>query len=154
MSDASKKDWQNPDYRKRQQDADQRPDVRRKRSKARLGANNPRWKGGRRSEAEAFRRTKAWKVQSNRVQKRDNDTCQSCGRKRGEVKGMGGHHVYPLQDYINDGQDPYEYPDPLVETLCNQCHPSSDAREGLMKCPRPPPGIEPRQGYPRSKLHL
>jgi hypothetical protein len=149
QSEAAKKRWQRKDYRERQRRASERPEVRQARSRSRMGARNPRWKGGRRRDAVRHIRSKHWKMQVKRAQKRNDDTCLGCGWRKGEVKDLVGHHIYPLQDYIDEGNDPCDYPDEWVATMCKNCHGVSDTQPGKMKWPASSRGAATKAGYPK-----
>lgn len=59
-----------------------------------------------------FMNSNEWRVQSHRVRKRDNDTCQLCGCKD---KQMHAHHLKYLDDFTKvDDKD--------IITLCIECH--------------------------------
>ncbi len=55
-----------------------------------------------------------WLMKRRSILARDNFTCQSCGDKE---KVMNVHHEY----YIT-GNEPWEYPDKALVTLCQDCH--------------------------------
>jgi hypothetical protein len=46
---------------------------------------------------------------------RDGFKCRICGNDK---KQLQIHHIYYDPDYIN----PWDYPDDLLTTLCNECH--------------------------------
>jgi hypothetical protein len=62
------------------------------------------------------------------------DTCKSCGKKGQDGGNLGVHHTYPLNDWIDDGEDPSDYPDWLM-TLDKSCHSKADAQDGDFKYP-------------------
>lgn len=58
-------------------------------------------------------KTKQWKDFREAILLRDNYSCKLCGKTR----NLNVHHI----KYIR-GLKPWEYPDDLVITLCNECH--------------------------------
>lgn len=60
------------------------------------------------------RKDKRWKEKSKEIKKRDNFTCQLCGKTK---VGLNVHHI----KYIN-GRDYWDYPDELLMTVCVDCH--------------------------------
>jgi 5-methylcytosine-specific restriction endonuclease McrA len=135
-----KKKYENPDYRARLRRIHQNPELNKRRSKA----HKKRWVGKRKKrdsiddQIRAFYTSSDWRKQSKRVQKRDNYTCQACGRKKSDIKCLNGHHVYRLRSWIEDGNEPEDYPDELVVPLCEKCHPSTDSQEGDWRPPKSP----------------
>jgi 5-methylcytosine-specific restriction endonuclease McrA len=97
----------------------------------------------------AYRDTGEWKRKSKEIQKRDNNTCQGCGCSRNEVNQMGVHHIKKLADWIYDGNDPSDYPDELLVTLCSNCHGCTEAQPGEYKWPMSSRGDDTRAGFPR-----
>lgn len=55
-----------------------------------------------------------WAARSREIMKRDNFTCQLCGRSD---RGLNVHHI----KYQND-LDYWDYPDELLMTVCRVCH--------------------------------
>jgi hypothetical protein len=114
-------------------------ETRKKLADANRGESCLFWKGGVSNKRQLFYSSWEWSIQSERVKRRDDYTCQGCGwtrddLKRAEVKkGLPVHHVIPLEEW--DG-DPSEYPDFLLTTMCANCHSKSDNHDGAMKWPR------------------
>ena len=69
------------------------------------------------------------------IRGRDNNTCQCCGQKNHNGIGLDVHHTYPLNDWIDDNENPSEYPDDWLMTLCKSCHSKADASGGDFKFP-------------------
>ena len=64
-----------------------------------------------------------WYDIANRTRKRDNYTCQVCGKRRkGSLrkKALHVHHITPLRAFGGD-YEAANHPDNLV-TLCKSCH--------------------------------
>lgn len=81
------------------------------------GALNPAWRGG-----HLEYRGENWSAQRAAARKRDNDTCQDCGR---HGRNLPVHHITPFRlcaDYLaaNDLSN--------LRTLCPPCHSQADAR--------------------------
>lgn len=79
-----------------------------------LGANNPNWKGGIKTENQRQRNHLTYKEWRFSVYKRDNYTCQDCGKTNcylhaHHIKGFSKHPE--LRTNINNGK-----------TLCVPCH--------------------------------
>ncbi len=84
------------------------------------GSNHWNWKGGI-SKSESARERygmsiNEWKALAQRIRKRDNFTCQWCGRRRATVV----HHIVPIRVRLDN------HPDNLI-TLCRCCHPEVEA---------------------------
>jgi len=81
--------------------------------------NAHNWQGGKTVESRLIRRSAEWKKWREAVFKRDNYTCQKCGRKRkkGDRVILEPHHIkqfahFPeLRFEVSNGQ-----------TLCYECH--------------------------------
>ena len=80
------------------------------------GPNHWNWKGGisrSKSVRERYGMSiEGWKKLAQKIRKRDNFTCQWCGRKRATVV----HHIVPVRIRVDN------HPDNLI-TLCRRCHP-------------------------------
>ena len=72
--------------------------------------------GNKHSNYERLLKTPEWREYSKTIIKRDNCTCQICHQKKSEHE-LQVHH----KKYI-EGNDPWDHPQELVETLCNKCH--------------------------------
>lgn len=70
-----------------------------------------------------------WNKRRSEILKRDNYTCQHCGRTPKDGVELQVHHL----TYIN-GHKPWEYPDYALLTLCKGCH---SKEHGITP---PPPG--------------
>lgn len=136
-----KKLYKNPEFRERQQQARDSPEAREKQAASKRGPRNPNWKGGPetnkrpRTPADQYRDTAEWKRKAEEIRDRDNNTCQSCGKKGQEGENLDVHHTYPLNDWIDDGEDPSDYPDDWLMTLDKSCHSKADAQDGDFKLP-------------------
>jgi hypothetical protein len=135
-----KKKYKDPEFRKRMRRIHRDPELNRRRSEAhkKLWAKKKRKRDSVDEDIERFYMSSDWRKQTKRVQKRDNHACQACGEARPKAKRLSGHHVYALRAWIEDGNSPEDYPDELVKTLCNKCHPSTDAQQGNWRPPRAP----------------
>jgi hypothetical protein len=108
-------------------------ETRKKLAEANRGEKCFFWKGGVSNRRQLFYSSWEWSVQSERVRKRDDYTCQGCGWTQDDVKRVHSvHHAIPLEDW--DG-NPSEYPDFLLATMCLKCHSKSDQQQGAMKWP-------------------
>ena len=104
----------------------------RKLSEANKGKKSSFYIDGRSSERQKFYRSWIWRKQRGRVLYRDDRTCQGCGWTEDEAGPLEGHHIDPLRDTEYDWN---RYPDDLVASLCDVCHPKSDKQEGRMRWP-------------------
>jgi len=87
------------------------------RSGAVAGANNPAWKGG----VAKWPYAPDWKRIARRIRKRDNYTCQICGKEFPKSsKLLHVHHI--------DGDKTHNDDSNLV-TVCATCHPKGKAKE-------------------------
>jgi hypothetical protein len=50
-------------------------------------------------------------------EKQAEHACSGCGEKSKDGSGIDTHHVYPLNDWIDKGHDPSDYPDCWFMTL-------------------------------------
>ena len=107
-------------------------ETRRKLSEANKGEKSSFYIDGRSSERQKFYRGWIWRKQRGRVLYRDNRTCQGCGWTEDEAGPLEGHHIDPLRETEYDWN---RYPDDLVASLCDVCHPKSDKQEGRMRWP-------------------
>lgn len=79
------------------------------------GENNPSWRGG-----HIDYRGENWNQQSSAARKRDNDTCQHCGKTG---TSLPVHHIIPFHlsdDYITANRLSN------LNTLCQACHSRAD----------------------------
>ena len=78
------------------------------------GENHPSWKGG----YDNVYYGPNWKRISEQVRKRDNHTCQRCGKKQENI-ALPVHHIIPLREFedYNEGNDINN-----LITLCPTCH--------------------------------
>jgi endogenous inhibitor of DNA gyrase (YacG/DUF329 family) len=108
MSDAMKGE-NNPNYGKHLSE-----ETKKKLSDANKGENHPNYKGGislkEFKDAYGLEPTE-WKKLAQEVRKRDNFTCQLCGKKN----ATSVHHIIPRRIKIDNS------PDNLI-TLCRSCH--------------------------------
>lgn len=99
------------------------------------GDNSPNWKGGRATENPSDRGVN-WRTQSHKARKRDNYTCQNCGKHRlfGLVK-IDVHHIIPYRDFDGDYESANQLSNLIL--LCPSCHKRVDL--GVIPCPHPKP---------------
>ncbi len=64
-----------------------------------------------------------WQRRKSEILNRDNFTCTACGNKE---KTLHVHHI----EYWS-GRKPWEYPDDMLVTLCEDCHEKEHDREKL-----------------------
>lgn len=107
-------------------------ETRRKLAEAARGDKSYFWKGGVSSKRQRYYRSWTWRKTAEGIKRRDNHTCQGCGWKKDEVAKLGVHHIDPLEDTEYDERN---YPDELLVTLCEVCHPKSEYQDGQMKWP-------------------
>jgi 5-methylcytosine-specific restriction endonuclease McrA len=107
-------------------------ETRKKLSEANKGENSSFYKDGRSSERQQFYRSWIWRKQRERVLERNNRTCQGCGWTENEVKKLEAHHIDPLRETEHSWNN---YPDDLVASLCETCHPPTDSQGERMKGP-------------------
>lgn len=84
-------------------------------SETRVGENNPKWRGGCRKYYGPN-----WVKQRRAARKRDNYTCQRCGRTQEQLgKSLDVHHIIRFNDFDN-----YEDANKLSNliSLCPKCH--------------------------------
>lgn len=83
------------------------------------GVHSPMWKGGVTPERQCIYGSKEWKNAVKEVWKRENATCQLCGKHQNEDKehAFNIHHVYTFAEYPHLRTNP----DNLV-LLCRDCH--------------------------------
>jgi hypothetical protein len=89
-------------------------EIRKRISDANKGENNPNYKGGTsiKEFEEAYNmELEQWKELAQKIRKRDNFTCQLCGKK----SATDVHHIIPRRIKIDNS------PDNLI-TLCRSCH--------------------------------
>lgn len=84
------------------------------------------------SEDEDARDTRFRRRQSLEAKKRDNYTCQECGKKPTKGSEMHGHHIIPRSKWWRMEYYPLDW----VETLCSHCHAASERQKGAIKWPR------------------
>lgn len=83
------------------------------------GAETPNWKGGITPERQAFYTSQEWKEAIKSVWKRDNATCQRCGKHHNETPNRGTFHIHHIVSFKN--KELRSDIDNLV-LLCNDCH--------------------------------
>lgn len=84
----------------------------------RRGKDHPCWKGGITPERQACYATPEWKRAERAVKKRDNLTCQRCGKvkKRGDGIAFDIHHIVPFECV------PLRVVVSNLVYLCEKCH--------------------------------
>jgi len=70
--------------------------TRKKMSKAHKGSKGPGWKGGISKKNHLIRDSVEARIWREKIFKRDNYTCQKCGRKGGDLEA---HHIKSFADY-------------------------------------------------------
>jgi predicted HNH restriction endonuclease len=89
------------------------------------GENNPNWKGGSNNSTIY---TGKWNSVRRKCLKRDNHTCQNCGKNKKELgREPDVHHIIPVKTF-EDEQDAH-YIDNVI-CLCSSCH--NKAEEGCI----------------------
>lgn len=83
------------------------------------GVHSPAWKGGVTPERQSLYYSEEWKDAVKEVWKRDNATCQLCGKSQNDNRNCKFHihHLYSFADYKHIRSNP----DNLV-LLCRECH--------------------------------
>lgn len=87
-------------------------------SLSKMGVNNPNWRGGVSPILKRLRQSAKFKRWRHAVFKRDNYTCQSCGKRGGELHPdhIKQFAYYPkLRFVLSNGR-----------TLCKSCHQKTD----------------------------
>lgn len=108
------------------------------------GSNNPNWQGGKTSLSFLIRNSKEYKYWRIEIFKRDNYTCQECGKLGGHLEA---HHRKPFVEMLNQFLKIYDQFSPLEDketlirfamkyesfwdtengkTLCKDCHKLTD----------------------------
>ena len=82
--------------------------------------NNPNWTGGNKQD-----RGYNWASQSAKARKRDNYTCQHCGKHRkgsirDNIRALPVHHIVPYKTFNGDWEKANELSN--IITLCEACH--------------------------------
>jgi len=81
------------------------------------GKENPNWKGGITPERQAVYSSREWSKAVSKVWKRDDATCQRCGKKKeSKEQEFHIHHIIPFKV-----EDKRTDPENLV-LLCKECH--------------------------------
>lgn len=81
------------------------------------GPNNPLWKGGRLPYYGPD-----WPAQRRKARKRDNNTCQHCGKTAAKFgKNMHVHHIKPFREFPADCSPEANHLTNLI-CLCARCH--------------------------------
>jgi hypothetical protein len=118
MSEASKGKYHSEETKKKISDANKgkhhSEETKKKISEAKKGENNPNYKGGisLKEFKDAYGLEPAeWKKLAQEIRKRDNFTCQLCGKKG----ATSVHHIIPRRVRIDNS------PENLI-TLCRSCH--------------------------------
>lgn len=86
------------------------------------GKNHPNWRGGH----EPYYGPN-WQRQRRRARKRDNYTCQKCGKStKKNGRALDVHHIIPFREfnYIPDENENYKQANELSNliSLCDRCH--------------------------------
>lgn len=101
------------------------------------GEKNPMWQGGITKLSFAIKNLKEYKEWRENVFKRDNYTCQCCGRrsKVGDKVFLECHHLKPFSKILKDNnilnlEDALKYEELFDidngQTLCKKCHKNTD----------------------------
>jgi len=83
----------------------------------RTGEDSSNWKGGVTPERQALYCSQEWADAVKTVWKRDNATCQRCGKHRENIAIMHIHHIVSFADSVELRTEP----DNLI-LLCKKCH--------------------------------
>lgn len=83
------------------------------------GSNNPKWKGGITPESKKIRWSQKYKDFRGKIFKRDNYTCNDCGRKRKSDNRtiLNAHHIKSFSEHKD-----LRFVESNVVTLCKECH--------------------------------
>lgn len=84
------------------------------------GCNHPNWKGGVSSTISRRIATSKWQKIKKKVFKRDNYTCQICGRTKEETQ-IHSHHIIPYRISQDDSLE-------NLISLCNRCHTTEERK--------------------------
>ena len=127
------------------------PETRKKLAEAASGEKSSFWRGGVSTESARYLRSWEWRRKSAEIRRRDDDTCQACGWRLGEVKRLGVHHIDPrrLTKY-----GPDDYPDGLLTTLCDRCHAKTEQQKTEILWPVNARGTEAKLDRLTNPLHL
>jgi len=70
-----------------------------------------------------------WQRKRLEIMERDNFTCHMCKRGEEEEVSLNVHHAY-----YEKGKKPWDYPDDMLVTLCEDCHKNlHDLKNTIMK---------------------
>lgn len=86
--------------------------------KGRKGADTPSWKGGITPERQSFYTSPEWKRASRNVIKRDNRTCQHCGK----VKERGSREPFDIHHIVGFACAELRAVESNLVYLCEKCH--------------------------------
>jgi hypothetical protein len=114
-SEKTKETLLRSDVRDRIKETMKTKEYRQKSREAKLGENNPSWKGGITPENVRFRNSDKYKEWRRKVYERDHFTCQVCNEKRSG--SFVAHHMNSCDVYK---QDRYDIDNGI--TLCVTCH--------------------------------
>lgn len=81
-------------------------------AKSMTGQNNPNWKGGTSRYYKLYLLERKWDKIRHKIYKRDNWTCQICGRSNIKIHA---HHIVPYRISQDDSLE-------NLITLCASCH--------------------------------
>lgn len=87
-----------------------------------VGKNNPNWRGGH----ERYYGSD-WNSQRNKARKRDNNTCQDCG-KTDDYRLLDVHHIIPFKTFGLKNHKEANRLSNLI-TLCHTCHMAEEVRQ-------------------------
>lgn len=94
-----------------------------------MGEKHPRWKG-----CPPNTRGQNWDKITRFVRKRDNNTCQICGRKRRKnARNFDVHHIIPYRLFAYDYEKSNAYSNLIL--LCRNCHALTENNK--IPCPYP-----------------
>lgn len=80
-----------------------------------IGIKSSQWKGGVTPEIMKLRNSPEYKEWRDKVYKRDNYTCQTCGYDKGKI--LNAHHIMSFSKYPK-----YRFWEEFGQTLCKYCH--------------------------------
>ncbi len=92
---------------------------------AQLREKGHNWKGGVMTD----RFMSPWKQRRKKALRRDNYTCQNCGKKSGEIESLEVHHKIPFRFFSNpiEAHELYN-----LVTLCRKCHRMEESKKTII----------------------
>lgn len=94
------------------------------------GAISPNWKGGISPERQSFYSSIEWIESVKKIWKRDNATCQMCGKNHNEELNRGNFHIHHIDSFMF--KETRADVNNLV-LLCKECHRFVHSRKNIEK---------------------